>query len=154
MKKQSSFFVVVCVCARACRDEYMSAYVLYMSMYVSYVCTCFCVCVCVCVCVCGLRNIILGFQRYSLCSSVTYVIELSQITWCVYFIVFAMKTYNLENLFRKCPSCNGYRRRKWTRRLEFKSWTRLIAFHIILIPLGKVWIQLFSLQLWVNSRID
>ena len=36
-----------------------------------------------------------------------------------------------------CPWCNGYRRRKWTRRHEFKSWTRLIAFHIALIPLGK-----------------
>ena len=43
--------------------------------------------------------------------------------------------------------CNGYRRRKWTRRHEFKSWTKLIAFHIAPIPLGKVWIQLFSLQL-------
>ena len=30
----------------------------------------------------------------------------------------------------------------------------LIPFHIALIPLGKVWIQLFSLQLWVNSRAD
>ena len=50
--------------------------------------------------------------------------------------------------------CSRYRRRKWTRRHEFKSWTRLIAFHIALIPLGKVWIQLFSLQLWVNSRTD
>ena len=30
----------------------------------------------------------------------------------------------------------------------------LISFHIALIPLGKVWIQLFSLQLWVNSRAD
>ena len=29
----------------------------------------------------------------------------------------------------KCPLCNGYRRRKWTRRHEFKSLTRLIAFH-------------------------
>ena len=47
-----------------------------------------------------------------------------------------------------------YRHRKWTRWHEFKSWTRLIAFHIALIPLGKVWIQLFSLQLWVNSRTD
>ena len=37
-----------------------------------------------------------------------------------------------------CPWCNGYRRRKWTRRHEFKSWVRLIAFHIELIPLGKV----------------
>ena len=54
----------------------------------------------------------------------------------------------------RCLWCNGYRRRKWTRRHEFKSWTRLIAFHIALIPLGKVWIQLFSLQLWVNSRAD
>ena len=26
-----------------------------------------------------------------------------------------------------------------------KTWTRLIAFHIALIPLEKVWIQLFSL---------
>ena len=53
-----------------------------------------------------------------------------------------------------CPWCNGYCLRKWTRRYEFKSWTRLIAFHMVLIPLGKVWIQLFSLQLWVNSRAD
>ena len=53
-----------------------------------------------------------------------------------------------------CPWCTDYRRRKWTRRLEFKCWTRLIAFHIALIPLEKVWIQLFSLQLWVNSRTD
>ena len=30
----------------------------------------------------------------------------------------------------------------------------LIAFNIALIPLGKVWIQLFSLQLWVNSSAD
>ena len=36
------------------------------------------------------------------------------------------------------PWCNGYRLRKWTRRHEFKSLTRLIAFHIALIPLGKV----------------
>ena len=55
---------------------------------------------------------------------------------------------------RRCPRCNGYRRRKRTRRHEFKSWTRLIVFYIALIPLGKVWIQLFSLKLWVNSRAD
>ena len=51
----------------------------------------------------------------------------------------------------RCPWCNGYPRRKWIRRHEFKSW---IAFHIALIPLGKVWIQSFSLQLWVNNRTD
>ena len=36
-----------------------------------------------------------------------------------------------------CPWCHGYRRRKWTRRHEFKSWTRLMAFHIALIPFEK-----------------
>ena len=34
------------------------------------------------------------------------------------------------------------------------SLTRLIAFHIALIPLGKVWIQLFSFQQWINSWAD
>ena len=53
-------------------------------------------------------------------------------------------------VLRRCLWCNGYRRRKWTRRHEFKSWTRMIAFYIALLPLGKVWIQLFSLQLWVK----
>ena len=41
---------------------------------------------------------------------------------------------------------------KWTRWHEFKSWMSLIAFHIP--PLRKVWIQLFSFQLWVNCRVD
>ena len=58
-------------------------------------------------------------------------------------------------IFRRCPWCNGYHRRKWTRWHEFKSWTRLIAFHITLInPWKKEWIQLFSFPLWVNSRAD
>ena len=52
----------------------------------------------------------------------------------------------------RCLWCNCYRRWKWTRRHEFKSWTRLIAFHIAPITLGKVWILLFSLQLRVNGR--
>ena len=38
----------------------------------------------------------------------------------------------------RCPWCNGYRSKKWTRRHEFKSWPRPIAFLIALIPLGKV----------------
>ena len=48
---------------------------------------------------------------------------------------------------------NGYRK-KWTCQSEFKSWTRLFAFHIALISLEKVWIQWFSLHLWINSRVD
>ena len=53
-----------------------------------------------------------------------------------------------------CPWYNGNCRRKWTRWHEFKSWTRQIAIHMALISLGKVWIQLLSFQLWVNSRAD
>ena len=60
----------------------------------------------------------------------------------------------IYNEFRRFPWCNGYRRRKRTRRYEFKSGRRLIAFHTALIPLRNVWIQLFSVQLWVNSRAD
>ena len=41
-----------------------------------------------------------------------------------------------------------------TWRHEFKSWTKLIAFHIAQIPLQKLLIQLFSLQLWVISKAD
>ena len=44
----------------------------------------------------------------------------------------------ITHLFGKFPWCNGYHCRKWTWRHKFKSWTRLIAFHIALIPLGKV----------------
>ena len=43
---------------------------------------------------------------------------------------------------------------KWAWWLEFKSWIRLLAFHITLIPLDKVCIQLFSLQLWENSSAN
>ncbi len=67
----------------------------------------------------------------------------------------AFHYFSKNTLYKwRCPWCNGYRRRNWTRRHEFKSWTSLITFHIALIPLEKVWIQLFSLQLWVNSRAD
>ena len=69
-------------------------------------------------------------------------------------IFFLTERMALNNTIGRCPCCNGYRRRKWTRRHEFKSRTRLIALHIALIPLGKVWIQLFPIQLWVNSRTD
>ena len=52
---------------------------------------------------------------------------------------------------RRYPWCNDYRRWKWTQRHEFKSWTRLIAFHI---ALGKGMNPIILLQLWVNSRTD
>ena len=45
---------------------------------------------------------------------------------------------NSVNAMWRCPWCNGYRRRKWTRQYEVKTWTRLTAFHIALIPLAKV----------------
>ena len=42
---------------------------------------------------------------------------------------------------------NAYRRMKWTRLPEFKSWTRLCEFLIALIPMIKLCIQKFSLEL-------
>ena len=72
-------------------------------------------------------------------------------------VIFGWKNiyiYKYHNILRRCLWCNGNRRTKRTRRHEFKSWPRLIAFHIALIPLEKVGIQLFSLQLGVNSRTD
>ena len=33
---------------------------------------------------------------------------------------------------------------KWTQQAKLKSWTRLFAFHFVLKPLRKTWIQLFS----------
>ena len=45
---------------------------------------------------------------------------------------------HLEAATKCIPTwCSRYRRRKWTRRHEFKSWPRLIAFHIALIPWGR-----------------
>ena len=65
----------------------------------------------------------------------------------IYFVVISIQ-FNMKSALsinpsiyislHVCPWCNGYRRRKCTKRHEFKSWTRLIAFHIALIPLGKV----------------
>ena len=54
----------------------------------------------------------------------------------------------------RCFWSNGYRLSKWIQWTEFKSWTKLFIFHIVLIPLEKVWIQLISLQLWVTSWAD
>ena len=55
-------------------------------------------------------------------------------TWWWYIYIY---------IYGRCPWCNGYRRRIWTRRHECKSWTRFIAFHLALIPLGNC--RFFSL---------
>ena len=43
-------------------------------------------------------------------------------------------SYWKGSLWWRCPWCNGYHHRKWTQQHKFKFWTRLIAFHIALIP--------------------
>ena len=47
-----------------------------------------------------------------------------------------------------------YHRRIWTWQSKFKSWTRLFAFCLALMPLRKAWTHLFSANLLVNSRLD
>ena len=105
-----------------------------------------------------------GKKRYTFLFYIWIILSIS--AWhlilvlcrCVCSVVCHFAAWCISLSFRcyspKCPWCNGYRRRKWTRRHDFKSWTRLIVFHIALIPLEKVWIQLFSLHLWINSRAD
>ena len=66
----------------------------------------------------------------------------------------SLGTFWLHHVYMRFLWCKGYHHRKWTWWNEFKSWLRLIAFHKELIPSGKVWILLFSLQLWVNGRVD
>ena len=90
-----------------------------------------------------LRDVAPDRDRSMCQKELTCVIMLNRIVW-----------NRTEYMHKNGPWCNGYRRRNWTRRYKLKSWTRLISFHIALIPLGKVWIQLFSLQLRVNSRAD
>ena len=54
----------------------------------------------------------------------------------------------------RCLWYKGYWHKKLIQPLEFKSWMRLVAIYIALIHMRKVWIQLYSLQLWVNSRAE
>ena len=49
---------------------------------------------------------------------------------------------------------NDYCHRKWTPWPEFKSGMRLFEFCIALKPMENVWIKLFSMRLWVNSRAN
>ena len=44
--------------------------------------------------------------------------------------------------------CNIYCHWTWIRQIQFKSWKPLVAFHVALIPLGKVWIQLSTSSYW------
>ena len=60
-------------------------------------------------------------------------------------IVFIIFHTDIHTYIYIHPWCNGYHRRKWTRRSGFKSWTSLNI-------LGKVCIQLFFLLLWVKSQ--
>ena len=88
----------------------------------------------------GFFLVIFNYRRHSLADGQRELLPDS--LWsagCPAHSLSAFTNYYFYKLFfRMCPWCNGYRRRKWIRRHKFKSWTRLIAFHIALIPLGKV----------------
>ena len=43
---------------------------------------------------------------------------------------------------------------KWTWQAKFNSWLILFVSHFVFISLGKVWINIFFHQLWVNSMAD
>ena len=74
------------------------------------------------------------------------------ITWTLTKSIEKKQDGNYTKRLQTNPGSNSSRKKQLYAHLPPIS--RLIAFHIALIPLGKVWIQLFSLQLWVNSRAD
>ena len=47
------------------------------------------------------------------------------------FIDERMTNLAIKVIFRRCPWCNGYRRRNWTQRYEFKSWTECIPLNTL-----------------------
>ena len=68
--------------------------------------------------------------------------------WYLLYIYIYIYIY----IYRK-HTCNGYCDGKWTWWPEFKSWTRVFAFLIARIPLGRVWTWLFFPQLVWPSQL-
>ena len=48
---------------------------------------------------------------------------------------------------------NSYHHKETNQEIEFKFWTRLFAFHFMLITLWRAWSFPLSFQLWIN-RVD
>ena len=72
-------------------------------------------------------------MRWMICHDTHELFRLNGLFSFVYFNIFG-KLYILCSR----SMCNGYHGTKWTPRTEFKFSTRLFAFHIALIQLGKV----------------
>ena len=78
---------------------------------------------------------------------------------CLFIILIKHKiSYYMIQLLRvyeeRCSWFNSYCCWKWVRWPEFKNWMMVFAFYIAQIHLGKVWMQLFFLQRWINSGTD
>ena len=57
--------------------------------------------------------------------------------WYFYILQISSTGTSSSSALWRCPWCSRYRRRKYTRWHEFKSWTRLIAFSHSTNTLGK-----------------
>ena len=69
-----------------------------------------------------------------------YVISLIKFEIAIYIYIYICVCVCVC-LYACCPWC--YCHWKWTGKPEFKSWTRLLAFHIVLIPLDQINYSLF-----------
>ena len=103
-----------------------------------YIDMCVCVCVCMCVCVSAVWGNTSLYTRFYFSS------KSNNNQW---WLVSWLRSW-------KRSSCHSYRRHKGIQQPELKSWAILFEFYITPIPLGKIWIELFSLQMWVNSRVN
>ena len=67
------------------------------------------------------------FNNRSLALIILFNICLLTVTWLKVLLLFNSNNSAVIILINRCPWCNGYRRRNWTRRHEFKSWTDCIS---------------------------
>ena len=72
-------------------------------------------------------------------------IRASGMTWWWWRLY--LSTYSMHS------ASSSFSKWKQNQRPEFKTWTRLFAFHFALMPLGKAWIHLFFSQLEWPSRL-
>ena len=96
-------------------------------------------------------NVINSISRYFQRILIIYLTCWCYLHFCVIQTITDQTHTFLHTHTHTHTHCNGYCHRKRTQRLKYKFWARMVAFHIVLIHLEKVWIQLYSLLLWVNN---
>ena len=94
-------------------------------------------------------DVFYAYQRTTLSTKIWTVFAYILFVYCWTRIILVNNNMWLVALFVKRLSF--YEMESMTR---VQIWVMLFAFLIVLLTLGKIWIQLFFIHLWVNSRTD